>query len=264
MPSPGPAPAAYLFLAPGLLCLRLKETRRDRALLGHSLLSLVNRSVGDFVSEHDWPRVRQALEAARQGLAARLSHAPLPADPSGFQTQPLDRLIQSACAGACESVRAHLRTASGSYSLFDIDIYAGTVPGSAAEPALDEAYLICHITPFDVLGSLPALPRVAYPQPVGGLLHEIQMPTAKLHKCHHATRMAPPDPSALYLLAAVTDGVAAYTTGAPSPALSTPALSTPSPLLTASPVCPGALPSLSAMLRAIGADGPLGPLPAQQ
>ncbi|KAJ2764304.1 hypothetical protein IWQ56_004537 [Coemansia nantahalensis] len=139
-------PAAFLFLTSDLRCLRIEEPGGARALLGHSLVSVVNRSVSDFVCDHDWPRLQLALEAAR--LAPRRCLAPPPIDPGAFQDLPLARLIHPVPATSGDStVRAHLRTQSGSYRLFDICVYAGTTP------ELGQAYVVCCITPFDLAGS---------------------------------------------------------------------------------------------------------------
>ncbi|KAJ2717109.1 hypothetical protein H4R19_000194 [Coemansia spiralis] len=229
----GPGPAAFLFLSADLRCLRIDEPHGAPALLGHSLLGMVNRSAQDFVSEHDWPRVMQALDDARPLQRGGPVYPPI--EPGAFQDLPLDRLLQPAHAGGGGgTTRAHLRIRSGSYSLFDICVYSGTTP------ALGQAYLVCCITPFDALDGLPA------------------PPPAKRHCA------APPAVAsgldALYLLAAVTDSDAACADHAQSPHLPTPAHSTPSPSLVASTPRLGPLPPLSAMLKAIGADSPPAPL----
>ncbi|KAJ2808433.1 hypothetical protein H4R21_000022 [Coemansia helicoidea] len=237
-----PRPAAFLFLTSDLRCLRIEEPGGARALLGHSLVSVVNRSVSDFVCDHDWPRLQLALEAAR--LAPRGCLAPRPIDPSAFQDLPLARLIHPVPATSGDSaVRAHLRTQSGSYRLFDICVYADTTP------ELGQAYVVCCITPLDVLDSLPA--------PLHGAWTPTAVPPAKRHCASLPT--ATPSPDALYLLATVTAGDTACTAGVSAPAPPTPALSTPSPSLAAFTPRLTPLPSLSAMLKAIGAGSPPAP-----
>ncbi|KAJ1935322.1 hypothetical protein EC988_008521, partial [Linderina pennispora] len=92
---------SYLFLTPSLLCLRLEELASagvSRALLGHSLLSLINRSIIDFISPHDVPQVQGAFASMKQRLLSRLgqparSYTPMlghsrTVDPNTFQALP--------------------------------------------------------------------------------------------------------------------------------------------------------------------------------
>ncbi|KAJ2660235.1 hypothetical protein IWW48_003067 [Coemansia sp. RSA 1200] len=178
--------SSYLFLTPSLLCLRLEELSRasGHTLLGFSLLSLINRNVMDFVSEHDKHSVFGAFELIRHKLSSRLAqspsrvyshavlgHPPPAVDPNTFQALPVDRLLQRVCADVSGNVRAHLRTAAGCYDLFDIHVYVGAVSrppsASAARGAagltLDEVYFVCRITKFDALSAASASSPIAVP-----------------------------------------------------------------------------------------------------
>ncbi|KAJ1929958.1 hypothetical protein FBU59_006999, partial [Linderina macrospora] len=154
---------SYLFLTPSLLCLRLEELATagvSRALLGHSLLSLINRSIIDFISPHDVPQVQGAFASMKQRLMSRLgqptrTYTPMlghsrSVDPNTFQALPVDRLLQRVCGDVSANVRAHLRTATGCYDLFDIHVFVGAV-GSPAQLSLDDVYFVCRISKFDAL-----------------------------------------------------------------------------------------------------------------
>ncbi|KAJ2777919.1 hypothetical protein H4R18_004902 [Coemansia javaensis] len=227
--TPAAAAEAHLFLALDRRCLRLDEpSGRSAPLLGHSLLSLVNRDVLDFVRAHDAHRVRQALDAVCGGLAARLVRGPHSAavGPDAFQALASARLCRRVCPDIGGRVRAHLRTAARGCELFDIDVYAGSVAAAdCAVPTLGEAYIVCRIAPSDA------------PSASGSSALE---PAAKRH-C-----------GALDLLVAATDGGAAYTPVTPP---SESPLTTESPPL-ASPLSGspqlGPLPPLSTMLRLLG------------
>ncbi|KAI9504492.1 hypothetical protein GGI25_005462 [Coemansia spiralis] len=306
--------ASYLFLTPSLLCLRLEELlcsrTNSRLLLGHSLLSLINRNVMDFVSEHDMHSVLSVFESIRQQLSAQLAqspsqvyshavlgHPPPAVDPNTFQALPIDRLLQRVCADVCGNVRAHMRTAAGCYDLFDIHVYVGAVSkpplavpsaSSIAGLTIDEVYFVCRITKFDALSAATAsyssplstsatLPRIAMP-PLGGattrraVLEINQQDTAatayehvtKRRRRTAETAKLPASPSALYLLATVTDSNTNSSRSNisdkqwnTSPRHSTtvsssPTLATPSPSLTASlPPRVGALPPLSDLLKSL-------------
>ncbi|KAJ2724727.1 hypothetical protein GGI07_001780 [Coemansia sp. Benny D115] len=251
---PVPAPeehsdAAHLFLTPGLRCLRLEETP-GRALLGHSLLSLINRSLADFVSPHDRAQLLSVFEGLQATLSHRLAarpsayapsvlgHPPRAVDPNTFQALPLARLLQRVCADVHATARAHLRTASGAYALFDIDIAVGAVatpPRATAGAVLDETYFVCRITRFDALRSMPTPPL---------RLARAEEPEHKRRRVGDASH------DALYLLAEVTDASSERSTAVSvSPQLS--AAASPSVVL----------PSLADMLRSLDASGPL-PLPS--
>ncbi|KAJ2509869.1 hypothetical protein H4217_008132 [Coemansia sp. RSA 1939] len=239
--------SSYLFLTPSLLCLRLEELSRasGNTLLGFSLLSLINRNVMDFVSEHDKHSVLGAFELIRHKLSSRLAqspsrvyshavlgHPPPAVDPNTFQALPVDRLLQRVCADVSGNVRAHLRTAAGCYDLFDIHVYVGAVSrppsASAARGAvcltLDEVYFVCRITKFDALNAASASSPLAVPRAVpqpsmlcGSICKNsfedqsrCELPSAASSEyCHQAKRHRaaemPASPNALYLLAAVTD-----------------------------------------------------------
>ncbi|KAJ2554336.1 hypothetical protein EV175_002624 [Coemansia sp. RSA 1933] len=302
--SAGPLTTSYLFLTPALLCLRLEELGRANsnsgdALLGHSLLSLINRSVMDFVSEHDKHSVFNAFEVIRKQLASRLAqspsrvyshavlgHPPPAVDPNTFQTLPVDRLLQRVCADVSGNVRAHLRTAAGCYSLFDLHIYVGAVskPPSLTTAAkgvaaltLDEVYFVCRITKFDALSaaamssplasSAAAFPRFAsqhqHQQPMlcgatrKNSLEDDVMASEQHHAKRYRTAEAAASPNALYLLAAATDtssiGDKQHLSNASSKhstVSSSPTLMTPSPSLGAfAPPRVGTLPPLSDLLK---------------
>ncbi|KAJ1965042.1 hypothetical protein GGI12_001024 [Dipsacomyces acuminosporus] len=284
-----PTSTSYLFLTPSLLCLRLEEpacssnsSKGSRtALLGHSLLSLINRSLLDFVSECDRPQVQAMLDAMKHKLSTRLvrttsrvySHAilgqpPRAVDPNTFQAFSVDRLLQRVCADISGNVRAHLRTASGGYDLFDMHIYVGAVSSSAgpfdrhAESpsvatsglAQDEVYFVCRITKFDALNcasvlSSPVLPRIF-------------MPSSSPESCERPAKrpcIATNSSDALYMLASVTENDAS--TGkcstkqsvysSQSTVTSSPLLATPSPSLSSSPRIATTLPSISDLLKSI-------------
>ncbi|KAJ2817483.1 hypothetical protein IWW50_006155, partial [Coemansia erecta] len=274
------ARTSYLFLTPGLHCLRLEEiSSTGSGLLGHSLLSLINRSALDFVSSHDRSRVVQMFESIKQRISSQLatppsraySHAilgcaPPAVDPNTFQAVPVDRLLQRVCADICADVRAHLRTATGCYDLFDIHVYVGAVPRPAAattELALDEVYLVCRITKFDALGcaSSPVLtPQIAVPRTFGdcGSIRAGPLDAA-IDRPSKRQRTAEESASdALFLLAAVTDRSAMADSGGSnasskqSTVPSSPVLTTPSPLLSVSSSRSGTLPPLSDLLKSLG------------
>ncbi|KAI8321651.1 hypothetical protein GQ54DRAFT_304599 [Martensiomyces pterosporus] len=309
-PAAGSASTSYLFLTPSLLCLRLEEltsstgnSASSRALLGHSLLSLINRSLVDFVSEHDQPRVQAVLDSMKHRLSTRLvrttsrvySHAilgqpPRAVDPNTFQALPIDRLLQRVCADISGDARAHLRTATGCYDLFDLHLYVGAVSSSAGpfdrQPASasvattglaqDEVYFVCRITKFDALSCAsrlrsPVLPRIAMPPSFGAsksILRDTsadacERPAKRLCAPAAAPQQSanPPNPSdALYMLATVTDSDASSmdrhkptqsSASSQSTVTSSPVLATPSPLLSASPRMGATLPPLSDLLRSI-------------
>ncbi|PIA18612.1 hypothetical protein COEREDRAFT_79642 [Coemansia reversa NRRL 1564] len=281
---------SYLFLTPGLLCLRLEEICRAGAgaLLGHSLLSLINRSAMDFVSELDRPRVLQIFEAIRQRLSARLAHGPSrayahavlghpppPVDPNTFQAVPVDRLLQRVCADICGDMRAHLQTAGGNYDLFDIHVFVGAVPkppyvaatsAAAAELVFDEVYFVCRITKFDAFTAAQANPHQPYisePNVLGTCcgIHSdapeaANGPGERPHKRRCAPKETfPSDP--LFLLGAAANGdlVAhcgrSVASSKQSSQPSSPMLTTLSPSLTATTSRSGALPPLSDLLRSL-------------
>ncbi|KAJ2609187.1 hypothetical protein H4S08_004158 [Coemansia sp. RSA 1365] len=285
---------SYLFLTPGLLCLRLEEICRAGAgaLLGHSLLSLINRSAMDFVSELDRPRVLQIFETIRQRLSARLAHGPSrayahavlghpppPVDPNTFQAVPVDRLLQRVCADICGDMRAHLQTANGSYDLFDIHVFVGAVPkpsyvaatsAAAAELVFDEVYFVCRITKFDAFTAAQDTSRQAYitePNVLGtcsgihpGTADATIGPGERPHKRRCAPKETfPTDP--LFLLGAAANGdlVAhcgrSVASSKQSSQPSSPMLTTPSPSLTATTSRSGALPPLSDLLRSLTTTG---------
>ncbi|KAJ2804053.1 hypothetical protein H4S07_004317 [Coemansia furcata] len=255
---------SHLFLTPDLRCLRLEEggDGSGRLLLGYSLLSLINRSVSDFVSECDQHAVLAAFTAVRQQLAMRLGLAhehsslsgqsPSAIDPNIFQTQPIDRLLQRAPVDVYSDVRAHLRTASGAYGLFNIHIYAG----SCAALTMSDIYYVCRITRFNALDACPTPPHASLP-PLGCTMAE---PIAELAHPYKRRYASPPRraPDALYMLAAVTD-----TDPLPIPSLVSSSWSSKlstvssSPTLTASIPRSATLPSLSELLKSLDTD--LGP-----
>ncbi|KAJ2887383.1 hypothetical protein FB639_001359 [Coemansia asiatica] len=209
-----PAPTAHLFLTPGLLCLRLEEPSAGRELLGHSLLSLINRNLSDFVSPHDRQTVLAAFETLRAQLASRLEqrpseyarsvlgHPPRAVDPNTFQALPLSRLLQRVCADISGNVRAHLRTASGAFDLFDIHVFVGAVsspPLATAGVVLDEAYFVCRITRFDALRGFPSPPMLL---PARNAASD-GLPPAKRRNLESLRQSTSTD--ALYLLAEATD-----------------------------------------------------------
>ncbi|KAJ1797533.1 hypothetical protein LPJ59_003080 [Coemansia sp. RSA 2399] len=287
---------SYLFLTPSLLCLRLEELARtsSNTLLGHSLLSLINRNVMDFVSEHDKHSVFSAFETIRNGLSSRLAqspsrvyshtvlgHPPPAVDPNTFQALPVDRLLQRVCADVSGNLRAHLRTAAGCYDLFDIHIYVGAVskplPLAAATKGvagltLDEVYFVCRITKFDALSAAAssplaasvALPRIVpQQQPMfrGSIrknsLDDDSVPSDHQAKRRHRIPETTASPNALYLLATVTDSNASSSaSGKHSTVSSSPTLTTPSPSLGASvPPRVGTLPPLSDLLKLLDTTG---------
>ncbi|KAJ2794753.1 hypothetical protein H4R20_006123 [Coemansia guatemalensis] len=283
---------SYLFLTPGLLCLRLEEICRAGAgaLLGHSLLSLINRSAMDFVSELDRARVLRIFESIRQRLSARLAHGPSrayahavlghpppPVDPNTFQAVPVDRLLQRVCADICGDMRAHLQTAGGGYDLFDIHVFVGAVPKppsaaaastAAAELVFDEVYFVCRITKFDAFAATQAAPRqpyIAEPSVFGACcgIHS-GIPETVAGERPHKRRCAPkevPASDPLFLLGAAANGDLAAHCGRSvasskqSSQPSSPMLTTPSPSLTATTLRSGALPPLSDLLRSINTTG---------
>ncbi|KAJ1723142.1 hypothetical protein LPJ53_002506 [Coemansia erecta] len=235
---------SYLFLTPGLLCLRLEEQqqRRGGGLLGHSLLSLINRSLADFVSPHDLPHVLAAFSALRSQLAARLAPAPSyphcssqpsgAVDPNTFQRLPLARLLRPATPAIATALRAHLRTAQGPHQLFDIAVSVGAVGAvggssdSGNSGSLDQAYFVCRISRFDALSGLPSAPC---------------LPVAKRRRVGE---------DALLMLAEATDG-SGRSAGTPEPGMS-PGVSEASSL--SPPLMPlrhTVLPSLADMLRSL-------------
>ncbi|KAJ2645087.1 hypothetical protein GGF44_000152 [Coemansia sp. RSA 1694] len=260
---------SHLFLTPDLHCLRLEETRdgSERLLLGYSLLSLINRSVSDFVSECDQHAVLAAFAAVRQQLAMRLGHAPAneyshafpghhstgAIDPNAFQALPIDRLLQRAPVDVYADVRAHLRTASGTYGLFNIHIYAGSTALSLTMP---DTYYVCRITRFDALDACPATPYSALALPPLQFGYPMTRTTSATDISHPYQRQyASPSrraPDALYMLAAVTDNdsmsSASLTSSSWSSKLST---VSSSPTLTASMPRSAALPSLSELLKSL-------------
>ncbi|KAJ2585478.1 hypothetical protein H4R99_008701, partial [Coemansia sp. RSA 1722] len=265
-------PAAHLFLTPGQLCLRLEEPSAGRALLGHSLLSLINRNMADFVSPHDRSAVLAVFETLRAQLANRLEqtpseysrsvlgHPPRAVDPNTFQALPLSRLLQRVCADISGNVRAHLRTSTGTYDLFDIHVFVGAVsspPLAAAGVVLDEAYFVCRITRFDALRGFPNPPPVLAAKRSA----TAAVPQAKKRRCIEPGRSSASD--ALYLLAEVTDGRAASVCDEQLTAVSSKQSTVfSSPQLSASPSSASSprqimLPSLADMLRTLeAADKP--------
>ncbi|KAJ2095198.1 hypothetical protein GGI09_002228 [Coemansia sp. S100] len=255
-------PTSHLFLTPDLRCLRLEEGS-GRLLLGYSLLSLINRSVSDFVSDCDQHAVLAAFAAVRQQLTMRLGpvpeysnahsgQSPRAIDPNVFQTQPIDRLLQRAPVDVYSDVRAHLRTASGAYGLFNIHIYAG----SCGALTMADIYYVCRITRFDALDACPTPPYASLP-PLGCAMAE---PIAELGHPYKRQYASPPrrTPDALYMLAAVTDTDSRETASLASSSWSS-KLSTvsSSPTLTASMPRSATLPSLSELLKSL--DTNLGP-----
>ncbi|KAJ2745184.1 hypothetical protein GGI20_002366 [Coemansia sp. BCRC 34301] len=263
------AAVSHLFLTPDLHCLRLEETRdaSERLLLGYSLLNLVNRSVSDFVSEYDQHAVLSAFSSVRQQLAMRLCQPPAyeyshtgyhsagAIDPSAFQAQSADRLLQRAPIDAYADVRAHLRTASGTYSLFNIHIYVGSVAPSLT---MTGVYYVCRITRFDALDACPTPPSsaLALPPLQFGCSAEFAAEVGYPYKRRYASpsRRAP---DALYMLAAVTDSDSLSPASLASSSWSS-KLSTvsSSPTLTASMPRSAALPSLSELLKSLDTGCP--------
>ncbi|KAJ2136937.1 hypothetical protein IW136_003713 [Coemansia sp. RSA 678] len=271
------AAASYLFLTPALLCLRLEEISSS-PLLGYSLLSLINRSALDFVSDCDRSRVVHMFETIKMQISSRLakppsraySHAilgcaPPAVDPNTFQAVPVDRLLQRVCSGIGGDVRAHLRTVSGGFDLFDIHVYVGAVPRSpAAELAYDEAYLVCRITKYDALSCTPSpglVPQIAVPRVFGDngsicleSLDTVDEPSAKRQRTSFESN------DALFLLAAVTGRDAAASSdrsdvsSKQSTVPSSPVLATPSPSLSADSPRSGVLPPLSDLLKSLNTD----------
>ncbi|KAJ1664758.1 hypothetical protein IW140_002966 [Coemansia sp. RSA 1813] len=310
--APAPAPStpttSYLFLTPALLCLRLEELSRTggNALLGYSLLSLINRNVMDFMSEHDKHSVFNTFETIRQKLSSRLAqspsrvyshavlgHPPPAVDPNTFQALPVDRLLQRVCADVSGNVRAHMRTAAGCYDLFDIHIYVGAVskPPSltaatkgVAGLTLDEVYFVCRIAKFDALSAVAssphaasaALPHIAPHQPMfrGSIRknsfedqHHVDLMASQHQAKRHRVAETAANPSALYLLATVTDSSSSSASSNASDkqsnasskystVSSSPMLTTPSPSLVASvPPRVSTLPPLSDLLKLLDTTG---------
>ncbi|KAJ2479249.1 hypothetical protein EV174_004069 [Coemansia sp. RSA 2320] len=141
-------PTSYLFVTPELRCLRLEE--EPHALLGYALLSLVNRSLTDFVSDADCPAVLAAFAALRHQLGCRTppTHART-IDPAAFHTLPAASLLCRAAPDAYVDVRVRLRMVSGAYGQFFMHIYAGATP---TEP-LSDTYYVCRIQRLDFLPS---------------------------------------------------------------------------------------------------------------
>ncbi|KAJ2485341.1 hypothetical protein IWW37_005969 [Coemansia sp. RSA 2050] len=244
-----PVATSHLFLTPDLRCLRLEESS-GRLLLGYSLLSLINRSVLDFVSDCDHHTVLAAFAAVRKQLSMRLGPAhehalaqpPSAIDPNAFQTQPVDRLLQRAPVDAYSDVRAHLRTASGTHCLFNIHIYAAT----CAALAMADIYYVCRITRLDTsCPTPPMLPGCPVPEPMADLGHPYQ------RKYASPPRRAP---DALYMLAAVTDTDSQSTPSLASSWSSKMSTVSSSPTLSASVPRSTALPSLSELLKSLGTD----------
>ncbi|KAJ1751480.1 hypothetical protein LPJ79_002058 [Coemansia sp. RSA 1821] len=275
--TPPSVPAAdrqcsYLFLTPALLCLRLEEicSGNSRALLGHSLLSLINRSALDFVSDCDQARVARAFALLGQKAAEQLpgspsrvySHAvlsgtPPAVDPNTFQTIPVDRLLQRVCPDVCADVRAHLRTAGGGFGLFDMHLYVGAVP-TGSEPRLDDIYFVSRITKFDALDCSPtSAPRIVLPRAFGDI--SIRPAASEpMSECRSHKRFRPAEShDSLFLLAAVTDTEAAAESlsSKVSTVTSSPVLPTPSPSLAPSPRS-GSLPSISNLLKSLDRTSP--------
>ncbi|KAJ1841886.1 hypothetical protein LPJ70_004048 [Coemansia sp. RSA 2708] len=282
MPISGNARTSYLFLTPALLCLRLEEMcpAGASALLGHSLLSLINRSALDFVSGCDQARTMAVFESIKQRISERLaqppsqtySHAvlgsaPPAVDPNTFQAVPVDRLLQRVCADICGDARVHLRTAAGCYDLFDMHVYVGAVPRSSAaatELALDEVYLVCRITKFSALSYTlsPSLaPQIAMPRTFGDYssIRASPLDSASDRAAKRPRLSAEPAHDPLFMLAAVTDREADGQSASPSSKQSTvassPLLASPSPSLTAtSSPRSGGLPPLSDLLKTLNAS----------
>ncbi|KAJ2878541.1 hypothetical protein IWW38_006297, partial [Coemansia aciculifera] len=273
---------SHLFLTPDLHCLRLEETRdgSERLLLGYSLLSLINRSVSDFVSECDQHAVHAAFASVRQQLAMRLGHIPAneysshavlghhhstgTIDPNAFQAQPITRLLKRTSLDVCADVRAHLRTALGTYGLFNMHIYVGS---TASSLAMSDLYYVCRITRYDALDACPtpsysalALPPLplAYPAPTPMVTTTTTATeSVAVADIGHPYKRRYPSPSrrapdALYMLAAVTDNDSmspgSLTSSSWSSKLST---VSSSPTLTASMPRSAALPSLSELLKSL-------------
>ncbi|KAI7825929.1 hypothetical protein BX661DRAFT_184414 [Kickxella alabastrina] len=261
---PPAACTAHLFLTPGLLCLRLEEPAAERAMLGHSLLSLINRSMVDFISPHDRPAVLAVFESLRAQLSQRLvaqrsvyassvlGNPPRAVDPNTFQALPLPRLLQRVCSDITGSVRAHLRTASGAHDLFDIHVFVGAVsspPLATAGVVLDEAYFVCRITRFDALRDMLAVPLTLSPRGTSKreLAEEDVWPSKRRLVGPAAQQNTSCD--ALYMLAEVTDSGAS---DEQSTVFSSPQLSASSPSLRATVSSRHTmLPSLADMLRSL-------------
>ncbi|KAJ1934224.1 hypothetical protein EC988_008872 [Linderina pennispora] len=176
-------------------------------------------------------------------------------DPNTFQALPVDRLLQRVCSDVSANVRAHLRTATGCYDLFDIHVYVGAV-GSSSQLSLDDVYFVCRISKFDALSCAPRLsnsllPRIAMPtgfSPVDSISEIDERPTKR-------QRVASPS-DALYMLATVTDSDASSNGNSPrstpvhSTSASSPVLASPSPMAR-SPHMTNSLPPLSDLLKSM-------------